>query len=1114
VKFEKLLIANRGEIAIRVARAAAAEGVRSVAVYPEDDARCLHVRRADEAVALRGRGAAAYLDIERLLDVARATGCDAVHPGYGFLSESSGFARRCIEAGLRFVGPSPDVLELFGDKVRARQAAEACGVPVAPGSTVLTDSAAAAAFFARCAPADSAMMLKAVAGGGGRGIRIVRPGDDIAAAFERCRSEAHAAFGNGALYAEAFVERARHIEIQVIGDRHGALTQLWDRDCSLQRRNQKLIEIAPSPALPPALRRALVEAAKAMAEAAGYESLGTFEFLARGGLPDPGFVFMECNPRLQVEHTVTEALLGIDLVRAQLRVAAGESLAEIGLAQSDVPKLAGYAVQLRVSMERLDRTGAALPARGRLVAFDVPSGPGIRVDTLGYTGYETSADYDSLLAKVIVREDGPRVQDALALAARALREFRIEGVATNAAFLRAVLADADAIAGGADTQYIASRMAELVATAAAIEAQSEAAARGNEGAGSGAGAAAATGVAAATEAGRATGPPGTEPVVAPSLGRIISLAVAVDDLVAAHDPVAVIEAMKMETVVVAGAAGRIRLVATHVGESVAAGDTLAFLEIDAAAPAFERAQELVDLDAVRSDLQRTRDRHHAGFDAARPQAIAKRHARGARTARENLDSLCDPGTFVEYGALTVAAQRSRRSLEELERDTPADGLIAGTARINGASFADARANCVVIAYDATVLAGTQGHFGHLKTDRIIAVAERWRLPVVLFAEGGGGRPGDDDYRVAGALHIPTFADFARLSGNVPLVGVTSGRCFAGNAALLGCCDVIIATRDANIGMAGPAMIEGGGLGTFSPSDVGPVSVQFPNGVVDVVADDETHATRLAKQYLSYFQGSLPDWECADQRIMRHAVPENRARSYDVTRIIDVLADSGSVLPLRSAFGIGIVTALARIEGRPLGIIANNPFHLGGAIDADAADKASRFMQLCNAFGLPLLSLCDSPGFMVGPAAEETALVRHVCRMFVNAARLTVPTFVIALRKAYGLGAMAMAGGGFRSPTGSIAWPSAEFGPMGIEGAIRLAYKRELEAIADADDRRAAFDRKVAQALENGGALNTASLFEIDDVIDPADSRRWVAQMLTTTAGKRTATVPGAHLDTW
>jgi len=1108
VKFEKLLIANRGEIAIRISRAAAAEGVRSVAVYPEDDARCLHVRRADEAVVLRGRAAAAYLDIEQLLDVAHSSGCDAVHPGYGFLSESAEFARRCVEAGIRFVGPSPEILELFGDKVRAREVAESCGVPVAPGSAALADAAVAAAFFERCGPADSAMMLKAVAGGGGRGIRIVRPGDDLAAAFERCRSEADAAFGNGALYAEPFVERARHIEIQVIGDRHGALTHLWDRDCSLQRRNQKLIEMAPSPALPPALRRALVEAATALAKAAAYESLGTFEFLVADGLHDPGFVFMECNPRLQVEHTVTEALLGIDLVRAQLRVAAGESLAQVGLAQSDVREPVGYAVQLRVNMERLDGAGAPLPSRGRLVTFDVPSGPGVRVDTLGYTGYETSADYDSLLAKVIAREAAPCLQDALALGARALGEFRIDGVATNAAFLRAVLAEADVIAGGADTQYIESHMAEFVAAARALENQSEATEPGPVAAGTG------TDAREPAGAGRANGPPGTEPVLAPSLGRIVSLAVEVDDVVAAHDPVAVIEAMKMETVVVAGAAGRIRLVATRVGENVAAGEALAFLEIDAAAPVSERAEDIVDLDAVRSDLQRTLDRHRAGFDSARPQAVAKRHARGARTARENLESLCDPGTFVEYGALAVAAQRSRRSLEELERDTPADGLIAGTARINGASFPDARANCVVIAYDATVLAGTQGHFGHLKTDRIIAVAERYRLPVVLFAEGGGGRPGDDDYRVAGALHIRTFADFARLGGNVPLVGVTSGRCFAGNAALLGCCDVIIATRDANIGMAGPAMIEGGGLGTFAPGDVGPVSVQSPNGVVDIVADDEAHATSLAKRYLSYFQGSLPDWECADQRPLRHAVPENRSRSYDVTRIIDVLADRGSVLPLRSAFGVGIVTALARIEGRPLGIIANNPFHLGGAIDADAADKASRFMQLCNAFGLPLLSLCDSPGFMVGPAAEETALVRHVCRMFVNAARLTVPTFVIALRKAYGLGAMAMAAGGFHSPAGSIAWPSAEFGPMGIEGAIRLAYKRELEAIADADERRAAFERKVAQALENGGALNTASLFEIDDVIDPADSRRWVAQMLTTTAGKRTADVPGAHLDTW
>ena len=500
-----------------------------------------------------------------------------------------------------------------------------------------------------------------------------------------------------------------------------------------------------------------------------------------------------------------------------------------------------------------------------------------------------------------------------------------------------------------------------------------------------------------------------------------------------------------------------------------------------------------DLDAERPDLTRVLERRDRRMDDARPEAVARRHARGQRTARENIADLVDEGSFVEYGGLAVAAQRARRSEEDLIANTPADGIVTGIGRITSAPAEDTR--CAVLAYDYTVLAGTQGYLNHKKTDRILEIAERQRLPVVLFAEGGGGRPGDTDTTVASGLDVPTFATMGRLSGQVPTIGIAAGRCFAGNAALLGCCDVVIATRDSTIGMGGPAMIEGGGLGLYSPDEVGPIDVQSGNGVVDVVVTDEAEAVAVARRYLGYFQGVQPEWAAADQRTLRHVVPENRVRAYDIHAAIDALADEGSVLELRAGFARGVVTALVRIEGRPMGLIANNPRHLGGAIDTPAADKLARFLQLCDAHGLPVVSLCDTPGFMVGPDAEKQATVRHVSRLFVTAASLTVPFFTLVLRKGYGLGAQAMAAGSFHSPLFTAAWPSGEFGAMGLEGAVRLGFAKELAAQPDEAARQALFDKLVAKAYENGKALNMASYLEIDAVIDPADSRAWLLRGL-------------------
>ncbi len=586
----------------------------------------------------------------------------------------------------------------------------------------------------------------------------------------------------------------------------------------------------------------------------------------------------------------------------------------------------------------------------------------------------------------------------------------------------------------------------------------------------------------------------------PLQAQLVAWQVAPGDLVRAGQLVVVLEAMKMEHELHAAHEMQVQELLFAPGDAVAEGELLLISKLPEQDLHGLPAQNTPETAAkptptIRADLQRVIARHAFTHDAQRPQAVAKRHAQGLRTARENIADLCSlesGGSFTEYGALAVAAQASRRSADDLMRNTPADGLVGGIGTVNGHS-------AVVMAYDATVLAGTQGMRNHQKTDRLLGLAAQHQLPVVLFAEGGGGRPGDTDMPVVAGLHVGTFAALARLNGQVPLVGIAAGRCFAGNAALLGCCDVVIATEGSNIGMGGPAMVEGGGLGVFAPEQIGPSSVQHGNGVIDVLVPDEAAAVVAARHYLSFFQGPQTQFTAPDASQLRNVVPENRLRAYDSRAALLALADEGSVLWLRTGFGAGIHTALARVAGRPLGVLINNPQHLGGAIDAAAADKAARFMQLCNAHSLPMLSLIDTPGFMVGPDVEATAQVRHVSRMFIAAAHLRVPFFSVVLRKGYGLGAMAMAAGGFHAPLFTVAWPTGEFGGMGLEGAVRLGYRKELEAVADLAEREALFDQLVAKQYEAGQAMNMAGTLEIDAVIDPADTRDWLIRGLA--AGK-------------
>ena len=1036
-----LLIANRGEVALRVARAARDAGITPCGVFAEDDEGAPYLGAMAARAALPGTGPAAYLDVAALIAAARRLSADALHPGWGFLSENPALAQACEAAGILFIGASAAMLDLLGDKPRARVAAVQSGVQVAEAASGFDG----ALDLLRSGP----ILVKPASGGGGRGMRVVTSADALEAAWQAAQREAALAFQDGAVFAERLITGARHIEVQIAADGARSVS-LGTRDCSLQRRHQKLVETAP------AGRPELERAACFMAEELGYRGLGTWEFLVADG----GFWFLEVNPRLQVEHTVTEAVTGLDLVGIQLRLAEGATLEALGLGTPPVPR--GFAMQLRINAETMTAAGDTVPEGGTLTAFQPPGGPGIRVDHAAIAGMAINPAYDSLLAKLIVH--APDRGAALKRAARALDEFVIEGVRTGLPMLKQLLALPDFEADRIDTRFLESAAGALADAAAVTEDASA--------------------------------------IVAPMAGVLVSLDVTAGDALRPGQRVALIEAMKMQMEVKAPEGGTVLATEAMPGDTLRAGQVLVRLSQGAGSNAGEDA-EAPDLTEIRADLAALQARIRATLDEGRPDTVAKRHDAGKRTARENLAHLFDTGSFSEYGAMAVAAQRGRRSMAELIRISPADGLIAGIGTV-------ANRPTAALAYDYTVMAGTQGFLNHKKTDRLLSVVHRDTLPLVLFAEGGGGRPGDTDVMAVAGLDLSTFAAFARCSGKAPLLGIAAGNCFAGNAALLGCCDTIIATRDSSIGMGGPAMIEGGGLGVFRPEAVGPSTVQAPNGVIDLLVRDETEAVDQARRYLGYFDDEATAFSCADQMALRHAVPPDRKRIYDMRALIANLADTGSVMELRRDFGTGMITALIRIEGRAMGLIANNPAHLGGAIDAPAADKAARFLQLCDSHGLPVLSLCDTPGFMVGPETERTAQVRHVCRLFVAGAALQVPVFCIVPRKGYGLGAMAMAAGGFHQPRLTVAWPSGEFGGMGLEGAVRLGYRRELDAAPDEATRNALFDSLVSRLYAEGQAINMAAYVEIDAVIDPAETRAWIDRGLRHAAVRRS----GRFVDTW
>jgi len=1088
----RLLIANRGEIALRIIRAAQESGFHTVTIYPEDDEASLHVRRADEAIRLSGVGPAAYLDIDEITNIAVATNCQMVHPGYGFLSESSPFVRSIEKAGIIFIGPTAEQVGLFGNKSAACNYAREKTIPVLGSSATFKSCDEFVKLFENSVPRKP-HIIKAVSGGGGRGMRVVRIVDDIRKLWDQAEAEALTAFGDGRLYAEEYCDVARHIEVQVVGDGQGNVTHLWERDCSLQRRHQKLVEITPAPSLNSGLRNKLLDAAVSLATEVQYRGIGTFEFLV--DVETNNYFFIEANPRLQVEHTITEEVLGLDLVSIQLEIASGRSLENLGL--STPPPIKGTALQLRINAEKMNEDGKISSVGGRVSQFEPSAGPGVRVDTAAYNLYSMHPSFDSLLAKLIIYSHGSDQEKLLTKAGRVLSEFVIDGLPTNLSLLSALVKRSEIALGKVTTGFVEENWESLFSASEKLPKKLGAEAE------------------VEVRAGTTTSiPEGLRAAKAPMRGSIISIDVEIGEIVSSGQQLGLLEAMKMHHEIIAMDSGVISDILSDVGEIVDERDHLFYLEPLANETVVAEKRNSIDIEAGRADLEEVIERHDRGLDINRPAARAKRASRNSRMARENIEDLCDEGSFIEYGALAIAAQRKRRSLGDLQANTPADGMIAGFGNINGEHFGDDDSRCAVLAYDFTVLAGTQGHNNHKKKDRIFELALEWKTPTVFFTEGGGGRPGDvdTDDLIMSWLDLKTFTSWPKLSGVAPRIAVNSGRCFAGNAVIFGCADITIATQTSNIGLAGPAMIEGGGLGTFTPDDIGPIEVQEANGVVDVVTVDELEATQIARQLLGYFQGKIEGWTCSDQRVLRHLIPENRMKVYDVREVIKNIADDDSFIELRRQYGPGLITGFIRVEGRAMGLIANDSKYLGGAIDGDGGEKGGRFLQLCDAYGVPVISLCDTPGFMVGPDSEKTAAVRRGSRLIVAGANLSVPMFTIITRKGYGLGAQAMAGGSLHHPFFSIAWPTAELGPMGLEGAVELGFKKELMAAEEGPERRALYERLVAGLYEKGKAVSVASVFEIDAVIDPKDTRSWLVRGMKMAGSKQRERK--SYVDVW
>lgn len=1014
----RVFIANRGEIAVRIIRTCRSIGYQTVVVCSRDDANCLHGRLADVVVVLDQVGAAAFLNQEALIQVALDNQCNLLHPGYGFLSENAEFASKVGDAGLIFVGPGKDTLKLLGDKKRSRFLASEFGIPVLPGiSSNVTEGNVFIFLNEMQQKGFSSIIVKATNGGGGKGMRRIQNAENIKESLEACLSESRDLYNSEDLIAEAYLDRAKHVEVQIVRDHLENVVTLGERECSIQRQHQKVVEWTPCPSLSPATRQCLLDASVALAHGSKLVGVCTFEYLVHGDQ----WYFMEANPRLQVEHTVTEEVWRVDLVETQLSIALG------GTIDCNVsPK--GYAIQIRINST----------TAGKITRLDVPTG--IRVETSCYVGFETNPRFDSLLCKLIVW--GDTWERAVGNTVTAIDSFHISGVQCNVDFARQVLSHPVFLENKlVDTHFLSESTSFLTKV---------------------------------------------DGFKAPMQGEVTSVFVKKGDSVASGQKLITLNAFKMEHAVLALYAGIVELVHVRAGQVVNEGDLLLQVQESADGSSEIFDVPMIDLNTyTRDDLEHVKERHALLLDTARKDVIQKkRHALGRLSARECLDVLIDHDTFLEYGGLAIAQQQHRRTIDDLIVNTPADGVIGGFGSVDGTS-------CMVFSYDYMVLAGTQGVRGHFKLDRLFELGKL--LPCICLTEGGGGRPGDLADFSSGGLAVPAFHLWANVS-NVK-IGIAQGYNFAGNAMLLGMCDVIIATRGSFIGLGGPAMIEGAGLGKVHATMIGPSEEHFSRGSVHMLAIDDEDAMKQAKRVLGIFQTNVLEYTFVDQRLLRTIFPEIRVQPYDMLHLIRSLADCDSVIDWSAGFGKGMICAFCRVEGRPLGVIGNQPMHGGGVIGRDEAEKATQFLSLCNRFRISVLSLCDTPGFIVGPEYEKTGTVKWCSAFFNMASTMKVPLFSIVCRKSYGLGAMAMCFGSQKIPMFVVSFPTGEFGGMGMEGAVRLGFRKELEAIEDVVEREEMYGSLLAAAYSKGSAMNLAQGFEIDDAIDPAQSRFWISRSM-------------------
>lgn len=1102
--FKRVLVANRGEIAIRIARAAAGLGMESVSVFAPADALGLHTRVSTETRAIGAIGGdpiAAYLDVGAVVAAAVESGCDCLHPGYGFLSENADFASACQAAGLTFIGPGPEALALFGDKVAARELAKSVGVPTVPGSEGALGSAGIAVKVA--ATLGYPVMLKAAAGGGGRGMRLVTGDGEMADAFARCRSEAEAAFGDGSLFLEKAIQRPRHIEVQVLADAKGDVVHLWERDCSVQLRHQKVIEIAPAAGLEPGLRSRILADALKLAKAGGYLNAGTVEFLVS---PETGaHHFIECNPRIQVEHTVTEEVTGVDLVETQFRIAAGATLAELGLASP--PPTRGYAVQARVTA-----AGA-----GTFNGYKEPGGPGVRVDACGYPGLAPPPQFDPMFAKVIGRSNSSgSLASAVARTRGALAEFHVAGVATNLGQLQAILTEPSVAAGDARTTLLQEQPAlaapdggvptKPAGTLALLAQQTKGSARGR--------------LAPPTGISLPVGD-GEEGIEAPMGGALLEVSVKVGDVVAADDTLMVISAMKMETSVTAPCAGRITALTSEIGATVSPGQVLAVIvpSEDAATRASRQADGADGWAPMMGQVAALQAIAHARFaPGSTDPGVVRQRNRAKLTCRERIDLLLDPGSFREIGSLAGFASYD------------GDGGVAGFTPANhvGGWGGISGRRTVVCADDFTSRGGhSDGAIGQ-KSRYLDELSIEYRCPSVRLLDGssGGGSvasmvPQQDKGEAAaressgaitagrprvsggGGSFLPGHLGsslYAQQLTTVPVVNVLLGSVVGLGAAkaVLGHFSVMV--RDtAQLFVAGPPVVSHAMGYEVTKEDLGDWRIHCLNGSVDNLAESEDEAVAMARRFLSYLPASVyeaPPVSITDDPADRREdelfsiVPRKRTATFDMRRAIRLMADKGSFFEIGALWGSDQIVGLARFGGHAVGVIASDSRHEnGGALTADGCDKLKRHLDLCDLFHLPVVNLVDNPGFAVGIEHEMAGTIRKGGEWMIAFAQVSVPIFTVIVRRSFGV-----AGNNYATPiagaSARVVWPAADMGGIPPEGGIEAAYKRQLAEAADPVAMRAEIEARIESVRGPVGPLNR---FQVEEMIDPRDTRAWICE---------------------